>query len=490
MTPDEFRSHAHELVDWMAEYMENVRSYPVRSTVRPKEILAQLPAEPPDQPEPFTDIFEDFKRVILPGMTHWQHPSFFAYFPANSSPPSVLAEMLTATLGAQCMSWVTSPAATELEERMMGWLGQMLGLPPSWRGVIQDTASTATLCSILSARESKSEFLVNERGFAAAPRFTAYCSTETHSSIEKGVKIAGIGRENLRKVAVDKAFALRPDALEEAITADARSGRTPLLVVAALGTTGSTAIDPLRPIGEICRRHNVWLHVDAAFAGAALALPEMRWMSDGLEYADTFVVNPHKWMMTNFDCSAYYVQDPAALVRTFEILPEYLRTADMGAVDNYRDWGIPQGRRFRALKLWFVLRSFGVSGIQEKLRHDISLAHQLAEEIRRHPAFEVLAPVPVNTICFRVVPPGLTDPSAIDALNAEVLERLNATGSLYMTHTRLNGSFAIRMVIGQTNVQQRHVDRAWSLIRETALGVAGARQPAGRTDRTTAGPPP
>jgi aromatic-L-amino-acid/L-tryptophan decarboxylase len=474
MTPDEFRTHAHDLVDWMADYMESVRSYPVRSHIRPKEILDKLPAEPPEQPESFTDIFEDFKRVILPGMTHWQHPSFFAYFPANTSPPSVLAEMLTATLGAQCMSWVTSPAATELEERMMGWLGQMLGLPSSWRGVIQDTASTATLCSILSAREARSDFRINERGFAGAPHFTAYCSTETHSSIEKGIKIAGIGKENLRKVAVDDAFALRPDLLEEAITADIRAGLTPLCVVAALGTTGSTAIDPLRPIGEICRRHNVWLHVDAAFAGTALVLPEMRWMSDGLEYADTFVVNPHKWMMTNFDCSAYFVRDPTPLVRTFEILPEYLKTVGTGAVDNYRDWGIQLGRRFRALKLWFVLRSFGVSGIQEKVRRDIRMAQQLAGEIRRQPGFELLAPVPLNTICFRYVPPGMTDPAAIDAFNAELLERLNATGSLYMTHTRLRGAFTIRMVIGQTNVQQRHVDRAWSLIHEMAVTLAGA----------------
>lgn len=472
MTPDEFRTHAHDLVDWMADYMESVRSYPVRSGVRPQEILNQLPADPPEQPEPFPDIFEDFKRVILPGITHWQHPSFFAYFPANASPPSVLAEMLTATLGAQCMSWVTSPAAAELEQRMMEWLGQMLGVPSSWRGVIQDTASTATLCSILSAREARSDFLINERGFADAPRFTAYCSAETHSSIEKGVKIAGIGRDNLRKIAVDQAFALRPDALEEAITADVRAGLQPLCVVATLGTTGSTAIDPLRTIGEICRRHNVWLHVDAALAGTALVLPEMRWMSDGLDAADTFVFNPHKWMMTNFDCSAYFVRNPATLIRTFEILPEYLKTAGGGSVDNYRDWGIQMGRRFRALKLWFVLRSFGVSGIQEKVRRDIRMAQQLAEEIRRDPAFEVLAPVPLNTVCFRFAPPGLTDPGAIDALNADLLERLNATGSLFMTHTRLNGAFAIRMVIGQTNVQQRHVDRAWTLIREAALGLA------------------
>jgi len=474
MTPDEFRTHAHDLVDWMADYMETVRSYPVRSPVRPKEILAQIPAEPPEQPEPFTEIFEDFKRVVLPGMTHWQHPSFFAYFPANASPPSVLAEMLTATLGAQCMSWVTSPAATELEERMMEWLGQMLGLPSGFRGVIQDTASTATLCSILSAREARSDFSVNERGFTAAPRFTAYCSTETHSSIEKGIKIAGIGKENLRKLPVDGAFALRPDALEEAITADIRSGLVPLCVVAALGTTGSTAIDPLRSIGEICRRHDVWLHVDAAYAGTALVLPEMRWMSDGLELADTFVVNPHKWMMTNFDCSAYFVRDPITLVRTFEILPEYLKTAGTGAVDNYRDWGIQMGRRFRALKLWFVLRSYGVSGIQDKVRHDIRMAQQLAGEIRRHPAFELLAPAPLNAICFRHLPAGVTDPAAIDAVNAELLERLNNSGSVFMTHTRLNGLFAIRMVVGQTNVQQRHVDRAWTLIRETAAGLSSS----------------
>jgi aromatic-L-amino-acid decarboxylase len=474
MTTDEFRTHAHALVDWMADYLETVRSYPVRSPVRPGEILHQLPVEPPEQPEAFADIFEDFKRIILPGMTHWQHPAFFAYFPANSSPPSVLAEMLTATLGAQCMSWVTSPAATELEERMMGWLGQILGLPASWRGVIQDTASTATLCSILTAREFRSGYSINERGFADAPHFTAYCSTETHSSIEKGVKIAGLGRDNLRKIAVDDSFALRPDALEAAIEADRAAGMTPLCVIASLGTTGSTAIDPLRPIGELCRRHGIWLHVDAAFAGAALALPELRWMSDGLEYADTFVVNPHKWMMTNFDCSAYFVRDPGALVRTFEILPEYLKAAGTESADNYRDWGIQLGRRFRALKLWFVLRSFGVAGIQEKLRRDIRMAHALADEMRKHPSFELMAPVPLNTVCFRAIPAGAPDPARIDTLNADLLERLNATGSLYMTHTRLQGAFTLRIVIGQTSVQQRHVDHAWALIRDTAQALASA----------------
>ncbi|HEX9016051.1 MAG TPA: pyridoxal-dependent decarboxylase, partial [Chloroflexota bacterium] len=309
MTNEEFRKHAHELVDWMADYLAQIESYPVKSPVGPGEILGKLPDAPPAQGEPFARIMEDFRSVILPGMTHWQHPSFFAYFPANSSPPSVLGEMLTATLGAQCMSWVTSPAAAELEERMMQWLRQMLGLPAGWDGVIQDTASTATLCSLLTAREVRSGFAVNSRGFSGDERYCVYCSSEAHSSIEKGVKIAGIGRDNLRIIPVDDAFAMDPAALERAVVDDRARGLTPLAVVAAFGTTGSTAVDPLAAIGEICARHRLWLHIDAAYAGTALLLPEYRELVKGIEHADTFVFNPHKWMFTNFDCSAYFVKD-------------------------------------------------------------------------------------------------------------------------------------------------------------------------------------
>ena len=336
----EFRSHAHELVDWMADYLEHIEQRPVKPAVAPGDILGKLPSLPPVDPEDFHRIFGDFTEIILPGMTHWQHPSFFAYFPANSSPPSILAEMLTATMGDQCMSWATSPAATELEERVMEWLRGMIGLPDTFTGVIEDTASTATLCALLSARERASAYRINADGFPAGGRFTVYCSTEAHSSIEKGVKIAGLGKSSLRTIPVDATYAMNVDALERAIAADLKEGCTPLCVVAAIGTTGSTAIDPLRPIAEICRKHNLWLHVDAAYAGTALLLPEMRWMIDGIELVDSFVFNPHKWMFTNFDCSAYFVADQEALVKTFEILPEYLKTAEGTRVRNYRDWGI------------------------------------------------------------------------------------------------------------------------------------------------------
>ena len=471
METAEFRKHAHELVDWMADYLERVETYPVRSQVRPRSVIAQIPESPPARGEPFETIMEDFRRIILPGMTHWQHPSFFAYFPANSSPPSILAEMLTATLGAQCMSWVTSPAATELEQRMLEWLRQMTGLPDPFTGVIQDTASTATLCSILTARELRTGFDINRRGFTSPDRFALYCSQETHSSIEKGAKIAGIGRENVRTVPVDERFAMRPDMLEEAITRDLRENIIPLCTVATLGTTGSTAIDPLRAIGEICRRHGVWFHVDAAFAGSALILPEVRWMADGVELADTVVFNPHKWLLTNFDCTAYFVRDKGALVRTFEILPEYLKTAGTERVNNYRDWGIQLGRRFRALKLWFVLRSYGVEGLQDTLRAHIRMAQALADTIRSSADFELLAPCVLNLVCFRFHPPGVTDPARLDTLNAELLERLNATGKLYMTHTKLNGATTLRLVVGQTRVEQRHVNAAWSLITDTARSL-------------------
>jgi aromatic-L-amino-acid decarboxylase len=369
------------------------------------------------------------------------------------------------------MSWATSPAATELEERMMEWLRDMAGLPKTFTGVIQDTASTATLCSILTAREKRSDFAVNRLGFAPSMRFTCYASSEAHSSIEKGVKVAGLGRDALRRIAVDERFAMIPAALERAITDDLSRGYTPLCVVAALGTTGSTAIDPLRPIGEICSRHAVWLHVDAAFAGSATILPEHRGMLDGIEHADTYVFNPHKWLFTNFDCSAYFVKDVEALVRTFEILPEYLKTPETEKVTNYRDWGLQMGRRFRALKLWFVIRTFGLRGLQERLRHHLDLAARQVERIRQDGEFEILAPVPLNAVCFRYHPAGIDHNALLNDLNARLLEAVNISGKAFLTHTKLNGAFAIRMVIGQTAVEDEHVARTWDLIRTTARRI-------------------
>ena len=469
MDSKQFRKYAHEMVDWMADYLENIEEMPVRSEKKPGDIIAALPKSPPQQSESMDSIFADFNSLIIPGMTHWQHPSFFAYFPANSSYPSVLAEMLTATMGAQCMIWQTSPAAAELEERMMEWIADMQQLPAGFTGVIQDTASTATLCAILTAREKVSEYDVNKSGFTGQ-KFVVYCSDQTHSSIDKAVRIAGIGSSNLRKIPVDDSFALRPAVLAESIAQDRKDGLTPLCVVAACGTTGSTAIDPLEQIGEICRNENIWLHVDAAYAGTAAMLPEKRWILNGVEHADSYVFNPHKWMFTNFDCTAYYVKDKSALIRTFEILPEYLKTREDSQVNNYRDWGVPLGRRFRALKLWFVIRSFGVEGLRSKLRKHIELAEMFRNRVDEHPDFQLLAPVPLNTVCFHYAPHG----SSIEEQNrwnAALLEELNSTGQMYLTHTKLDGVYTIRMVIGQTNVELKHIEQAWQQIQRLAERV-------------------
>lgn len=473
MNSDQFRQYAHELVDWMADYLDEVESYPVKARTKPGEILEQLPHHPPKHGEPFDVLFRDFQDIILPGMTHWQHPKFFGYFPANSSRISVLAEMLTATLGAQCMSWVTSPAATELEERVMEWLRGMIGLPDSFTGVIQDTASTATICALLTARERKSNFETNKKGLHAQKKYTVYCSTEAHSSIEKAVKIIGIGSEHLRKIPVDQTYAMLHGRLHNQIDDDIEKGYIPLAVVAALGTTGSTAIDPLKKIADITSKYGIWLHVDAAYAGTALLLPEYRWMIDGIKHVDSFVFNPHKWMFTNFDCSAYFVRDHTALIKTFEILPEYLRTSEGKPVKNYRDWGLQLGRRFRALKLWFVIRNYGVDGLQAKIRHHISMAQELARTIDNSTEFELLAPVPLNTICFRYRPPGTDNVETINKLNEELLEHLNASGKMFLTHTRLNGLYAIRLVIGQTEVEDRHVHETWEEICETVKLLEG-----------------
>lgn len=460
-----FRLKAHELVDWMADYLEHVEKLPVKSLAEPGDIFRQLPLHPPLQGEPMEDIFGDFRRVIIPGITHWQSPNFFAYFPANSSYPSVLAEMITATLGAQCMKWETSPAAAELEEMMMNWLKEMTGLPAHFHGVIQDTASTATLVAILTAREKASAFRVNAGGFDGSEGYRVYCSTETHSSIEKAVKIAGIGSRNLVKVGVDAQFRMDPSLLRQAIREDIGRGLKPCCVVATLGTTGCTAIDPLEEIAGICRQHGIWLHVDAAFAGSALILPDYRWMIKGVESADSFVFNPHKWLFTNFDCSAYYVRDRESLLNTLQLVPEYLKTSNQGKVNDYCDWGVPLGRRFRALKLWFVIRSYGVAALQEKLRLHIALAEELEDNIRQAKDFEILAPRTMNLLCFRYHPEGMEDENELNRVNEKLLATVNRSGKAYLTHTKLNGRFTIRMVIAQTNVERRHVQEAWELIR-------------------------
>jgi aromatic-L-amino-acid decarboxylase len=468
MNSKEFRQNAHQIVDWMADYLENIEKYPVKSLVKPKEIIESLPSNPPSKGEDFSIIFQDFEQKILKGMTHWQHPSFHAYFPANSSFPSILAEMLTATMGAQCMIWDTSPAAAELEELMMDWLKEMLALPSSWVGSIQDTASTATLCAILTAREKITDFNINEKGFADEDKLVVYCSSETHSSVEKAAKIAGIGKRNVRKVSIDAEFALKPDELEKSILHDIEIGLKPTIVVAAIGTTSSTAIDPVRKIGEICQKYNIWLHVDAAYAGTASVLPELRnQLNDGLELADSYVFNPHKWMMTNFDCTVYYVKSKEFLIRTFEILPEYLKTKVGSQVNNYRDWGVQLGRRFRALKLWFVIRTYGVEGIQSKIRQDIELTQKFKDELIAWGNAEILAPIPLNLVCFRLKPKSLSwSEDKINAFNQQILENINQSGKAYLTHTKLNGKYVIRAVFGQTNVQETHVQKLLLLLKE------------------------
>ena len=482
MTNKEFREMGHLFVDWMADYLENVAEYPVKAQVTPREIFNQFEDNMPTNGEDMGIIFRDFQEKILKGVTHWQSPNFYAYFPANSSYASVLAEMLTATLGAQGMLWETAPAATELEEKVMEWLKNAMNLPKNWHGVIQDTASSATLCALLSAREKYTDFAINNAGFEGFTDFRVYASSQTHSSIEKGVKIAGFGKENLVYISIKEDFSIDENALINAIEQDLRAGKKPLCVIATVGTTSSTAIDNIRKIGEICQKYGLWYHVDAAYAGSVAILPEFSFMFDGLELADSYVFNPHKWLMVNFDCSAYFVKDKSTLIRTFEILPEYLKTAtdnlangvDTVVVNNYRDWGIPLGRRFRALKLWFVLRNYGLNGLQTKIRNDINLAKWLENEVLQSTDFEILAPVNLNLVCFRYL--GKQEKTSektsekiteekLNKINENILQKLNKEGKIYLTHTKLNGKYTLRMVLGQTNLTHTHVAQAWELIK-------------------------
>jgi aromatic-L-amino-acid decarboxylase len=470
MNIEEFRKHAHELVDWMAGYMENIEKYPVKSPVKPGEIFEKLPQNPPLEAESFASFMKDLDEIIMPGITHWQSPNFFAYFPANTSPPSILAEMIISTISAQCMIWETSPAAAELEEKMMIWLRDLIKLPVEFEGVIQDTASTSTLAAIIAAREKSTGYRINEEGFGKVGDLRVYCSEQAHSSVEKAVRISGIGRKNLVRIPVRPDYSTDPEKLREAVDNDVNRGLIPCCVVATIGTTGTTAIDPLRDIGPICAENNIWLHVDAAMGGTALILPEYQWMLDGREYIDSFVFNPHKWMFTNFDCSAFFVKDPEHLIRTFEILPEYLKTRTRGIVNDYRDWGIPLGRRFRALKLWSVIRMYGVEGLQKKIQYHIKLAANLAEMIDMEEDFEILAPVSINVVCFRFKPSGVEE-SGLNTLNETLNHQLNDSGKIYLSHTVVDGKYTLRMVTGQTNVRIEHVEKAWDLIKETARSI-------------------
>jgi len=470
VTPEEFRAHAHRLADWMADYMSEVERFPVRAQTAPGAVAAALPAAPPETAEPMEAVFADFERIVMPGMTHWQHPGFLAYFPANSSPPSVLAEMLTAALGAQCMLWQTSPAATEMETRMLDWLRQAIGLPEGFSGVIQDSASSAILCALLTARERATGGAANERGLAeAGPPLVVYTSDQAHSATEKGAKIAGYGRSHVRIIQTDDSFAMKADALDAAIRDDKAAGLRPACIVASLGATGVGAIDRLDEIGAVARAHGVFLHVDAAWAGSALICNEYRWMLRGIEAVDSLGFNPHKWLLTNFDCSAHFVRDPEALVRTLSILPPFLQSREGSAVIDYRDWSVPLGRRFRALKLWFVLRSYGLEGLRTVIRRHIALAEWLEGEIAVHPDFELMAPRSLALLNFRYAPDGA---ATLDELNERLLNAINDDGRIYLTQNRVRGAYTIRVSIGQTDTDRRHVEQAWETIRTTAARLS------------------
>ena len=470
MTPEEFRQYGRMVIDWIADYYTQIESFPVLSPAEPGQIRHSLPPLPPQQGEPFEDILADVSRLILPGITHWQSPNFFAFFPGNASGPAILGDLLSSGLGVQGMLWVTSPACTELETHVLDSLVGMLALPDKFRststggGVIQDSASSATLCALLAARERLTGFASNETGCDG--RLVAYTSNQAHSSVEKAVRIAGLGSQNLRLIEVDANFAMRPQALARQIEADRQAGLLPCFVCATVGTTSSNALDPLPQIGRICREYNLWLHVDAAMAGTAAICPEFRWIQDGLHYADSYCFNPHKWMFTNFDCDCFYVADRAALIRTLSVLPEYLRNqaTESGAVFDYRDWQVPLGRRFRSLKLWFVIRHYGVQGLQHHIRSHVELAQQFASWVADSPDFELAAPVPLNLVTFRH--------KSGDEFNRRLLELLNRSGFLYLTHTSLAGKFTLRLCIGQTNTEARHVQAAWQYIQDYAHNVA------------------
>ncbi|MCP4312621.1 MAG: aspartate aminotransferase family protein [Bacteroidetes bacterium] len=458
LDPKEFKNTADPVIDWIDSYLKNISEYPVKSKVQPGDIYRQIPDAAPEESEPLENIIKDLEEVILPGITHWQHPNFHAYFPGNSSVESVLAEFVTSAIGAQCMIWDTSPAAAELEQRMMEWLRDAMGIPGTFEGVIQDSASSASLVALITAREVATGFISNEEGVPGNLR--VYCSTETHSSIEKAVGVCGIGKRNLVKVAVDKQMRMIPFELEKLIMEDLDRGLVPCAVVAAIGTTGTVAVDPLKEIADICKRHKIWLHVDAAYAGSALLLPEYRWMIEGIAQADSFVFNPHKWLFTNFDSSVYFVKSAERLIKTFEILPEYLKTSTRGQVNDYRDWGVPLGRRFRALKLWFVIRSFGLKGLRERLQSHIHLNEFFCRELVKIKGMKLVTDPFLNFSSFSFTPPGERDFDAINSINEGLLQEINNRGRIFLTHTKVGGLYTLRMIIGQTYVEKVHVDVA------------------------------
>ncbi|HTS60413.1 MAG TPA: pyridoxal-dependent decarboxylase [Candidatus Acidoferrales bacterium] len=471
MTPDEFRRIGHQIVDRIADYRTSVEHCPVMSRSAPGEIRAALPADPPASPESFDAILADLERIVLPGLSHWQHPNFFGYFPSNGELSSVLGDYLSTGLGVLGLNWQASPALTEVEEVVTGWMRRMTGLGGAWSGVIQDTASTCTLVALLCARERATGYGLARGGLQTEPApLIVYTSAHSHSSVDKAALLAGFGRDNVRHIANDSEYALRPDALEAAVREDLAAGRKPCAIVATTGTTTSTAIDPIAAMATIARAHGLWLHVDAAMAGSAMILPECRWMWQGIEDADSLVLNPHKWLGAAFDCSLYYVRDPEHLVRVMSTSPSYLRTAADEKVKNLRDWGLPLGRRFRALKLWFLIREQGVSGLQARLRRDLANAQWLAARVRETPGWKLLAPVPLQTLCVRHEPAGLEGES-LDRHTQAWADRINRSGAAYLTPATLDGRWMVRVSIGALGTERRHVEALWHLMRSQAAIV-------------------
>ncbi|HEU0015286.1 MAG TPA: pyridoxal-dependent decarboxylase [Longimicrobium sp.] len=468
MPAEEFRRHAHAAVDWMADYLAGVGELPVLAQVQPGDVSARLPASPPEHGEAMEDVLRDFRDVIVPGITHWNHPAFFAYFAITGSGPGILGEMLAAALNVNAMLWRTGPAPTELEERTLDWLRQLLGLPEGFHGTIHDTASISTLVAIAAAREAAG-LGVREEGMSGRdlPRLRVYASEEVHSSIDKAGLTLGIGMAGTRKIATDERFRMDPRALDAAIRQDVANGVKPVCVVATVGTTSTSSIDPVPEIADVCERHGVWLHVDAAYGGSAALVPEMRHVLDGAGRADSLVVNPHKWMFVPVDCSALYTRRPEVVRRAFSLVPEYLITPEGQTVTNLMDYGPALGKRFRALKLWMVLRAFGAEGMAARIREHLRLARAFAEWVEQEEGWELLAPVPLGLVVFRHRPHGMGD-AETDAHNDRILAAVNATGKAFLSHTRVRGRLALRLAVGNLRTTEAHVRRAWDLLREAA----------------------
>lgn len=471
LSPEAFERHATALAAWIRTYLEHPERYPVLARLAPGELRAGLPSAAPTQGEPLDAILADLDRVIMPGITHWNHPGFLAYFANTASVPGILAEVVTAALNQVGILWRTSPALAELEEVTTGWLRDAMALPRDWFGMITDTASTSTLVALAAARERDPALEIRHRGMAGRtdlPRLRIYCSTQAHSSVDKAAITLGLGAENVVRIATDGAFRMRADLLESAMGADRAAGYRPLAVIATLGTTSTTSVDPIPAIAALCQREGAWLHVDAAYGGAMALLPERRELFAGVSAADSVVMNPHKWLFTPMDCSVLWTAHPDVLRRTFSLTPAYLQTSEQEVALSYSDYSFQLGRRFRALKLWFVMRAFGVEGLATRVRHHCALAQEFAGWVAAEPEWEVVAPVPMSVVCFRHRPAGLTDERALEAHNATILERVNASGAVFLSHTKLGERYVLRVAIGNLRTESSHLATAWRLLREAA----------------------